>query len=204
MNSSNRNLSPITASLSTYVRAGRPDDLPFLSELLVSSFYDRSGWNQWFYPVIKLGIAEDLRQRLASSKVHYACLVAVRARTLLTSSNHVDKATEDAIIGTVEIACRHTHFWRSKNQRYVYISNLAVCSDLRRQGIAFKLLKACESVAQEWGYQDIFLHVMENNYKARRLYSKAGYILKETEETPLNWLGITSRRLLLKKSLTSA
>ena len=201
MNSSNRNLSPTTASLSTYVRAGRPDDLPFLSELLVSSFYDKSGWTQWFYPVIKLGIAEDLRQRLTSPKVQYACLVAIRSRTVLTSSNDVDKTTEDIIIGTVEIAYRQIHFWRGKSQRYVYISNLAVCSDLRRQGIAFKLLKACESVAREWGYQDIFLHVMENNHKARRLYSKAGYILKETEETPLNWIGIASRRLLLQKSL---
>jgi hypothetical protein len=42
------------------IRAARPEDLPQLTDLLTSSFYQRSGWISWIYPLVKLGIQEDL------------------------------------------------------------------------------------------------------------------------------------------------
>jgi hypothetical protein len=50
-----------------------------LTDLLVSSFYRKSGWMRWIYPIVRLGIQEDLKQRLNSRKPYYACLAAVEA-----------------------------------------------------------------------------------------------------------------------------
>ncbi|PSN18431.1 GNAT family N-acetyltransferase [filamentous cyanobacterium CCP5] len=183
------------SALSVYVRTARSGDIKPLSELLSSSFYRKAGWSRWVYPLLKLGISEDLRQRLRSAKAFYACLAAVHI-----SSPNTGKQT-DELIGTVEIACRQPYLWQVKEHSYVYLSNLAVRSDRRRRGVARKLLATCETVAMDWGFKDIYLHVMEDNPQARRLYGKAGYQIKETEETPLTWLGLSSRRLLLHKPL---
>lgn len=178
-----------------YIRAARLGDVRLLSDLLSSSFYRQSGWARWIYPILKLGISEDLRQRLRSSKAFYACLAAVQVQTA------PGEEPVDQLVGTVEISCRQPYLWQVQEQSYVYLSNLAVRADWRRRGVAQRLLATCEKVAADWGFQDICLHVMEDNPQARRLYQKAGYQVKETEETPLTWLGLSARRLLLHKPL---
>lgn len=179
------------------VRAARSADVTQLSELLSSSFYRKTGWYRWLYPLLKLGISEDLRQRLRTAKAFYACLVV----TQVQMPGQEDQANQ--LLGTIEISCRQPYLWQLKGQSYVYLSNLAVRLDWRRQGVALKLLTTCEKVALDWGFKDIYLHVMEDNLHARRLYEKAGYQIQEMEETPLTWIGFSARRLLLHKPLKS-
>lgn len=187
-----------TTVLATYVRAARIEDLGQLSELLASSFYRKNGRSRWIYTLLRLGINEDLRQRLRTVRPFYACLAAVQ---IPAAANDVQLENAGSLAGTIEITRRSPYLWQSTAQSHIYLSNLAVRSDLRRQGIAQKLLATCESVALDWGFHDIYLHVMEDNRQARRLYRKAGYQVKEREETLFTWLGISSRRILLHKSL---
>ena len=85
---------------------------------------------------------------------------------------------------------------------YLYVSNLAIDQGHRRQGIATALLEECDQLARQWGFSETYLHVLENNQGARRLYRTVGY---ETEAVLGNWFTQTlgrSRRLLMRKTLS--
>ncbi|XHX77587.1 MAG: GNAT family N-acetyltransferase [Stenomitos frigidus ULC029] len=151
---------------------------------------------RWFLPLLRVGVYEDLRYRLRSSSASdYVCLVAVT----LPSTN--EASTTQGLIGTVEITFRSTSPFQFRSSPYPYLSNLAVYSDVRRRGAAQKLLGACESLALEGGFQDLYLHVLEDNHQARRLYDKAGYRVMQTDPFWRGWLFQQPRRLLLHKRL---
>lgn len=175
-------------------------DLTTIAELLTDAFHGNRGLYSWLHPVLKLGIYEDLRHRLVATTAHYACLVA---------TNNSSLAGED-LVGTVEVSVRS--LWNPLGlsvfflelqypKSYVYVSNLAVDLDYRRQGIAKKLLQTCEAKAIQWGFQDIYLHVLDNNREARQLYLNLGYQFKR-KESSWSWLWFPQpNRLLLHKSL---
>lgn len=178
--------------LSFSIRPAQLHDLAELVEVLSGSFYPRTGFMRWFSPILRMGVYEDLRYRLRSSlPSDYVCLVA-----LALSSN--DQLT---LAGTVEISLRSTKPFQLRSLPYPYLSNLAVRSDIRRQGVAQKLLDACETIALDLGFQYLYLHVLEDNHQARRLYSKAGYQIKEADAWHC-WFLRHPRKLLLSKRLS--
>lgn len=86
-------------------------------------------------------------------------------------------------------------------KHYPYIANLAVIASARRLGIASRLLDRCERTALAWGYDRLYLHVLENNAPARSLYHRQGYQLQKAISTPNTlWLN-QSRQLLMCKTL---
>jgi ribosomal protein S18 acetylase RimI-like enzyme len=107
----------------------------------------------------------------------------------------------DQAIGTVEVSVKTPPPWQSPHTRYVYLSNLAVHTDYRRQGVAQQLLQISERVALDWGFQALYLHVLEDNYAARRLYLRAGYQLVRVETSLVSWLIGRPRQLFLYKHL---
>jgi ribosomal protein S18 acetylase RimI-like enzyme len=188
------------------IRRARQDDLPELTDLLTSSFYRRTGWLGWAYPVVKLGIQEDLKQRINTKKPHYLCLTAVDVVSHGPTPNpgphdSADSKVSGPVAGTLELSERQSWPWQPLSPKYIYLSNLAVRADLRRRGIALSLLVYAEQMALSWQFKDVYLHVMEDNVQARQLYQKAGFSLFQAEESPSSWLGLQSRRLLLHKSL---
>lgn len=176
------------------VRGAQALDLTNLADILADSFHSRTGIAGWAYPLLRLGIYEDLRNRLRSTPPQYKCLVAVAAIPTTTG-------VCEQIAGTVEIALRFPPSWQPRGSKYPYISNLAVKTSCRRQGAAKQLLLACERTALEWGYSDLYLHVLENNHQARQLYLKSGYQLRQVEPNYGAWLLGHPKRLLLQKHL---
>lgn len=160
----------------------------------------------WLHPLLRKGIYEDLRSRLHSKQTHYACLVAVKRGPAAESrAVHLPTAapvSQEQIIGTVEIALRPHHFYQPHRDRHLYLSNLAVQAEYRRQGIAQQLLQTCERIALDWGFQDLYLHVLENNHQARRLYLRTGYRLKRIDSSLSSWLLKRPRQLFLHKHLS--
>ncbi|MEM7065023.1 MAG: GNAT family N-acetyltransferase [Cyanobacteria bacterium P01_B01_bin.77] len=146
-----------------WLRSAYPEDLSQLVELLLTSFYPENRFNRWLYPLMRLGIQEDIKRRLRSSIHQYVCLVIV----------HKTEATP-AIVGTVEISLR-SHFWQPLQPRRPYIANVAVQRCHRRSGLAQQMLLACESISQTWGFKKLYLHVSTDNPAAVALYQKVGY-----------------------------
>ena len=183
------------------IRTATLKDLGPLADLLVVGFYRNQGWIRLIYPLLRLGIYEDLKTRLNSYRAQYACLAAARPWQAAQLSGV--QSGRDELVGTVEISCRPTYVWMLNQQRYLYLSNLAVDPRFRRQGVARQLLQACEQLALEWGFKDIYLHVMEDNAQARRLYSRAGFRLKSIEWSFSANLFGKPRRLLMHKPLSA-
>ncbi len=185
-NASNPIESSLTIRASFTVRPAQAQDVGNVAQILAESFHQRRGIMQWLFPLLRLGIYEDLRQRLRSSPPYYSCLVAA------TDTNE--------LAGTIEVTVRS--FWQKP--QYPYISNLAVKKMYRRQGAALQLLSSCERLVLLWGFEDMYLHVLENNYEAQRLYSTAGYRVAGVEHHWWDWLLGQPKRLFLHKHLRQA
>ena len=185
------------------IRAAQPGDLTGLAEILAGSFHSQDGILGWVYPLLRLGIHEDLRNRLRSTAPHHICLVAVDSAFGAATEGCIYGAG-DELAATVEMALHSTEPWAERSSRYPYLSNLAVRPTHRRRGAAGQLLLSCEQVALSWGFQDLYLHVLENNHQARQLYFKLGYRLHHIDSSWSPWLLARPRQLLLHKHLSAA
>lgn len=192
------------------VRVAQLEDMAGVAEILADSFHSREGVLGWAYPFLRLGIYEDIRNRLRSTSPHHTCLVAVSAAT--TATIDVDSyGASDRVTGTLEMAVRYVPLGtsdrstdaRSHSCRYPYLSNLAVHPHYRRRGVARQLLLSCEQIAYSWGFNDLYLHVLENNHQARQLYFKLGYRLHQVDTNWSAWLLRRPRQLLLHKHLAA-
>ncbi len=182
-------------SVSFLIRSAQFKDLTNVAEILTESFHPQHGINFWLNPVFRLGIYEDLRTRLRSNSGHYICLVAIAADP---PNSPVDY---DPLVGTVEMALKSPSLGQEISDRCLYLSNLAVSPLYRRHGVAVQLLHRCEEIALEWGFNHIYLHVLENNQPAKQLYFHHGYRLEYIEPHWMSWLFWRPRRMLLHKPL---
>ena len=220
----NDNPEIIAQALPFLIRTACLNDAKVLADLLTISFHPQDGWMQYFNPILRLGIYEDLRHRIQSRSLPYACVIA----TYLHNAEHLDLQKQDAIydeslqigahsserkyqqsknecasdiVGTIEVSVRRRPLAATRSQ-YVYLANLATRPDYRRQGVASQLLEACEVLTRRWGFQDIYLHVLEDNVGARSLYQKLGYHIKQSDADLITWLLGRPRQLLLHKQLS--
>lgn len=168
-------------------------DLNDVAQIIAESFHSRHGIWGWTFPLLRLGIYEDLRHRLASSAPNHICLVAVDA----SNQGNLN------LVATVELNVRLGDTWTYTGTRksFAYLSNLAVHPHYRRQGAARALLNSCEKVTKEWGFKDLYLHVLENNHQARQLYFKLGYRIHQIDSNWNTFFFRRSRQILLYKHI---
>ncbi|HEY9887648.1 MAG TPA: GNAT family N-acetyltransferase [Candidatus Obscuribacterales bacterium] len=179
-------------SIACHVRPAGMTDLEQVADVLASSFYPPLGWQRWFHPLLRFSIYEDLKQRLHAEHKHYRCLTAIAP---------VTQNQQNFVVGTVEIAHRQPSLFALHRPHQVYLSNLAVREGCRRQGVARRLLQSAEQLSLEWGFRELYLHVMADNTQARRLYQTMGYQLHQVEPTLFSLVNLQPARLLLKKVL---
>lgn len=179
------------ASCEFHIRAATPADLTDIAQIIAESFHAQNGFWGWAFPLLRLGIYEDFRHRLLSPAPHHICLVAV------------DTTTNEAntLVGTVEMGMRLGDSW-TRDKNFLYLSNLAVHPKYRRHGVASRLLMGCEEVSKDWGFYDLYLHVLENNSQARQLYFKLGYKVCSIESHLNSFFLRRSRQILLHKHLS--
>jgi ribosomal protein S18 acetylase RimI-like enzyme len=167
----------LNTSLVVEVRPVCDEEINSVADIITRSFHFDRGWMAWFTPLFKLGIAEDLRHRLRANvpnsnsrnPTQQVCSIAV-----------CSEQSHTYVVGTVEVGIRNPND-RPRRPRYAYISNLAVSREFRRRGIAQELLIECEQITIDWGYAELYLHVMADNLGGRRLYEKLGYEIVSTE-----------------------
>ncbi len=192
------------SSLQWQVRPAKLEDVAGVTEILADSFHSQDGVFGWAYPLLRLGIYEDIRSRLCSTAPYHICLVAVDVPAKATTEVG-SYATTDKLTGTVELVVRSIAPGISRPIcRSPYLSNLAVHPHYRRQGVAKHLLLSCERIALSWGFHDLYLGVLENNHQARQLYFKLGYQLHRVDNSWSAWLLRQPRQLLLHKRLDTA
>lgn len=171
------------------IRTATTSDFSDVAQIIAESFHSQKGLWGWAFPLLRLGIYEDLRHRAASPAPHHACLVAI---------DTVDDNNSE-LSGTLELGIRFNDSWKQSGKNFPYLSNLAVHPKYRRQGVASRLLLASEEIVLSWGFQDLYLHVLESNYQARQLYFNSGYRVHQVESNLTNSLFRRSRQILLHK-----
>jgi len=187
--------------LACQIRAARNSDVDALADLLASSFHRQDGIAGLFYPLWRIALREDIRNRLKRRSPHYCCLVAV-----MPPSDVADVAATNhpRIVGTIEMSL-HPQFslpFRTWFRSYPYLANLAVLPTYRRQGIARRMISACETAARQWGYEDLYLHALENNDSAKALYKNLGFSICHTEISLSALVLGNPKQILLHKALT--
>jgi ribosomal protein S18 acetylase RimI-like enzyme len=185
--SCNEQFSTRTAG-SVMVRALEQTDIIQAANVIGDSFQIGAAFGRWLMPLFKLGIREDLHSRWREQDPQRA--VALVA-TISTSR----------VVGTIEVTNRGTLYHASLAKRYAYIANLAVDSNYRSLGIGRQMVAQCESIAREWGFGYVYLHVMAENPAANHLYKKLGFELLCSDRTWhfLPWK--RASRLFLRKAL---
>lgn len=181
------------SATSLRIRPTQLEDLPSIAALLAESFYPSGSLMGWLSLLFQMGIHQELRSRMLSASPNHVCLVAVQ--------DVPGKSTNGHVAGTVEVGLPTQLPWQFSTSKHPYISNLAVKPTYRRQGVAQHLLFACEQTVLEWGFQDLYLHVLENNQPAQQLYTKVGYQRQSTHSFWPQSLFGQPRRLLLHKHL---
>jgi ribosomal protein S18 acetylase RimI-like enzyme len=181
------------------IRPVKEDEIHHVADIITRSFHFDRGWMSWFTPLFRLGIAEDLRNRLRprlptanqQKNPQQVCSIAL----------YVDRE-QSYVAGTVEVGVRTVDRYRQNQHRYVYLSNLAVSRDFRRRGIAQELIGNCEQLTIEWGYTELHLHVMGDNERGRQLYQKLGYEIVSSDSvwSIIPWY--RPERLFLRKQLS--
>ena len=87
------------------------------------------------------------------------------------------------------------------NER-AYLSNVCVLSALRRQGIAQRLIEHACGYAGELGVKHMYVHVVEENAAARKLYERTcGFGVEQIENASVARALNRPRRMLLHKEL---
>lgn len=184
------------------IRLAQHQDVAKIAEVLATSFYgDRKGnftfLTNRLYPIVRWGISVDLNNRLLDLTPRYACFVAIL------------DAEPDRIVANIEICLRHVPVglnifsifnWNSDRQ-YPYLFNIAVHPEWRRKGAAKLLLQSIEKTAKNWGFSQIYMHVLESNIAARSLYDEMGYHFYRFDGDLSHWLFGSPRRLLLRKTI---
>ncbi|KAK1296865.1 hypothetical protein QJS10_CPB15g01827 [Acorus calamus] len=82
-----------------------------------------------------------------------------------------------------------------------YICNMTVRKGLRRKGIGWQLLKACEElICKTKGPSDVYLHCRVVDIGPYKMYKKAEYEVVKTDNF-LIWLTLQRRKHLMRKQL---
>ncbi len=217
--------SPARPSPAITIRMAQQKDVSTLADLQTANIHSSASCKGSHKHQLQTEIKEEQNHRLRQPNSHYTCLAAVDSPRdqdrpqgaspqkspaipspclWARAKNSPPPPRQDiTVVGTVEISARSQFPLGWGKPSYLYISNLAIAESYRRQGVATALLVECERFAKRWGFTSIYLHVLEDNQAARRLYQGVGY---RTESILADWLSRLfgrSRRLLMQKNVSA-
>ncbi|CAH9126276.1 unnamed protein product [Cuscuta epithymum] len=173
------------------------DEIREVAEVQAEAFYEPAFFfNALFFHFFKAEVLSGLLYRLKNSPPQrYACLVAQRWK---------DMGEIKAVVGVVDVTV-----FRDRNvlrhlegaHDYLYISGIAVLRKFRRQKVATALLKACEMIANQWGFEYLVLMAYEEDLGAQTLYTNVGYkVVSKDPPWLTSWIGRRRRVLMVKRS----
>ncbi|KAM1817932.1 hypothetical protein ACFX11_002167 [Malus domestica] len=154
-------------------------------------------FDDFFFTFFQAEVLSGLVYKLRNSPPdRYACLVA--ESTPETSESQELVGVADVTASRDQAVLQHLP---SRSPEYLYVSSIAVLKSFRRKKIATVLLKACDALSVEWGFEYLALRAYEDDYGARQLYSNAGYRVVSSDPPWLStWIGRKRRVLMVKHS----
>jgi GNAT superfamily N-acetyltransferase len=193
------------------IRPATVADIKTLAQILAYSFYVEANptlHNSWLYPLLCWSIRFDLTNRFAENPASSICLVSedlVTREAIATIELHFRELDLRQLglgkLGLGELIFSQFSSVFKTPVKSAYLSSLAVDRKYRRNGIACELINEAETIAKQRGYRAVYLHVIDQNHPARKLYQKLNYLLTKSESNFATWLLGFPNRLLLHKNL---
>lgn len=102
--------------------------------------------------------------------------------------------------GSVRYQLAEWFFARPHQTGTLLMDGIAVTKEARGQGVGTRLLETIFIYAQEQGFENIRLDVVNTNPGARKLYEKLGFEAKQTTQLPFlkPWFGFSSVTTMVK------
>ncbi|KAJ0026430.1 hypothetical protein Pint_07375 [Pistacia integerrima] len=149
-----------------------------------------------FFEFFKAEVLSGLLYKLRNSPPNrYACLVAEPNNEAIKSQNKLVGVVDVTVLRDEDVLQR-----LHGAEEYLYVSGLAVSKTFRRRKIGSVLLKACDMLAIVWGFKYLALRAYEEDYGARKLYSKSGYEVASGDPPWMStWIGRKRRVLMIKR-----
>lgn len=151
--------------------------------------------------LIAEGGTSRLPSRQLSSAVSAARSGSQRKRELQARMMHVllaERRDDLQVVGTVTVSRKQlAPASHARKEPAIYLANLTVLPEERRQGTADRLMDEAERTARRWHSNLIYLNVDNANQPARRLYNARGYRKVREDKSLLP----TPRSTLLCKEL---
>lgn len=154
------------------IREAVVNDLGAVANLRISVFYPEQKKDSSLY----VQILDKIRKRITEQGS--VCLTVERN----TRSNGISQSGGSYYgntIGTVEFSPSDfvgTIMETVGASSKVYVADLAIRPDARRMGLASKMLLGIEQYCLINHHEEIYLHVEVDNFIARKLYQKLGYV----------------------------
>lgn len=140
------------------IREARPEEEPFLAELLVRAFRDTYAVKM---PEVVMNERREVELRdMASKRSKGKTLVAV---------------TSDAIVGTVFLSRQRAPGSLAWLNSATEMKHLAVVPEWRGKGVSELLVQAVEDLSREWGADSICLHVRRGAIGVQKFYLRQGF-----------------------------
>ncbi|CAK7340991.1 unnamed protein product [Dovyalis caffra] len=172
------------------------DEMREVAQIQAEAFHiPMALFDDLFFEFFKAEVLSGLLYKLKNSPPdRYACLVAEPAAD--------PSKSERKLVGIVDVtAVRDKDVLQHLEgaDEYLYISGIAVSKIFRRQKIGSALLKACDVLSHQWGFEYLALRAYEDDVGARKLYTNAGYRVVSSDPQWVTWIGRKRRVLMIKK-----
>lgn len=179
------------------MRPARTSELYTVADIRCEAFYGHPK-DPYYYPVRRREIYMAMRDRLESGT---RCLVV----TDKTPPEQWQAFAQDGalVVGSVDISFHKPQSGRrvrSGDGLWLYLSSMAIREDWQGRGLAQRLLKQVDLLADGVG-DVVYLHVEEENRRAWHVYEKCGFEVVK-EDVP-QWLHFLAKRehILMRKRL---
>lgn len=184
---STNNIDEETQKYTYYIREGQRSEIDEITDALMDSFHPNSQYP--FDSYIRRYKYNHLKMQFDAIE---ECDRGLFVACAVPESTSMEDITQQKIIGFCSVdgrapdpSCKIEYLTPSTlagTSPRPYLSDLGVSTKHRREGIAEKLVDACEQWTYNKGYKQLYLKVEKENTGAVGLYSNMGY-----SKTKLPW-----------------
>ena len=159
--------------LGVCLREASAHELQGVANLRLNAFFPEYKTVHRFYE----SILEKIQERRSKGATILIATYDSR-RNQNVAPDTFDYLLHNSILGSVEFSANDfvgTSMENIGSKKKIYLADLCIRSDVRRQGIASQLLEEVERMLCASQHDEIYLHLETDNAVAKKLYHKSGY-----------------------------
>lgn len=195
------------------IREARREDAPVLAQLYVEAFGAKMRWAFGKYESVMPAVVQELLEA-DQMRLGETLVAEVDGQVAGMAVLRRDHTYRHSLRAVWRLVRRHVHGWNAfttsfllsglcnnlSTPRSAYLEALAVNARYRGQGIGTLLLERCFEEARRAGKQEVSLHVVDTNPRAKQLYVRMGFRSVRVERYGWfvsRWMGFSAQEFMV-------